>query len=125
MGIAEKLEAAADNLEENGHAKYVRTYNGAKCILGALAWAENCNPHEGCQYLYHLTTPVYDFLFPKPVSYIGDSQYQRAVSLVSWNNAEERTKADVVSALRDTAKALRNRNKKYLEITKAVVEEGR
>lgn len=114
MDIAKILELAADDITFNGLAKHALiNESGQRCAIGAIAHAVGCKLdartggfvvggdwdneyiEEAAQCLAeHLPTlsnplPAWD-------------------KVVYWNNAPDRTAADVVDAMRHAAKDLRN-----------------
>jgi hypothetical protein len=80
---ADVLNQAADYLEEHGHCKHdLRDWEGRVCLLGALI---SIGQSSGLAMGYAAMS-----------GYLGSDP-------VSWNNAPERTKGEVVAALRAAA----------------------
>lgn len=80
--------AAADLIEINGHCKFLREVGGSFCVLGAISKAVTGDPWKLSGF--------------EPVCRTFEKQIGARFA-ASWNNEDERTKEDVVSALRSTA----------------------
>jgi hypothetical protein len=91
MTPAEVLEKAADVIDERGHCKgKLIDSSGRVCITGAICFAIN------------------GYAGGRPVG--GITQYLHAVigrDVISWNDAPERTAAEVTSTMRAVAAVLR------------------
>ena len=130
LRAADALEKAADLIEVNGHARgQLRNLEGAYCAMGALNMATTGTAYYtglepiGRWYefrgkvgvainavFHHLGLKAHE---PVPVAGpYGDELLPevncRVRALVYWNNAEERTGAEVIDAFRHAAKDLRN-----------------
>ena len=86
------LNAAADYIEEHGWCQYALVMSGRVCMLGAVNAAICGDPAGGGDMLPFEVT---DMLHRATGS----------ASLSSWNDARERTKEQVVRALREAAQA--------------------
>lgn len=100
---AEVLEKAADLIDTVGHCKH-RLYDTdrdgqviAYCLIGGI-WAA-----LGTEHATTTGRRLLDRLGFKKFGYVD-----AAVSIIDWNNADERTGAEVVDLLKETAKDLRN-----------------
>ncbi len=92
--VAEVAKAAADLLEKEGWVQGKHRYwDGSPCdghILGRCVLAAFAD-----------VTPGGDKIFSKTRSAFGN--YLGVRNIAHWNDAEERTKEEVVTALRDSA----------------------
>jgi hypothetical protein len=108
--VSRLLSRAADLMEQFGLAKFVRKdSNGSMCYLGALEEANGgmfsadvYNPlvveaSKRIQKALDLTPAGYR-------GYHGPETVYPVVAVVDWNNAPERTKEEVVEAMRQAAK---------------------
>jgi hypothetical protein len=88
---------AANYMEEHGHAKFaIVDENGHVCLLGALNMAVTGSVRGDSNQLSHIC-------LDKIAAKLGLSTESYAMDAIDWNNAEERTKAEVVNILRATA----------------------
>lgn len=88
------LWEAARLIEERGHARgALVTSDGRMCALGALNCAATGDPRDT---LKRSNVPGYAKAFNAIRARAGGS-------IVSWNNAPERTASEVIQALRDAA----------------------
>lgn len=110
--VASLLMKAADIIEKRGHAKY-RRYdfdgNGGYCFLGALGKAEgdvNCNTdlmREACKLVAKSVSTIPELEFTWDYG-TGDEAAAILIATVNWNNEPDRTKEEVVNAMRAAAK---------------------
>ena len=109
MNIPDILDAAADEIERNGHIKGELGHpDGPKCMGGALMHVSPRNLTGADEAMY----AVVDYLELKDTTYF-DSELSSMFDVrwctgVDWNNAEEREPFEVVNAMRHTAKILRD-----------------
>ena len=101
MRVDEVLDAAADYIEVHGHTKlvYGGRNNGPACASGAIDSVLTKN-----NLIYHSD------LFTTARQALVDSLggYDSIVSIPEWNDKPERTKQEVVDAMRHAAEELRN-----------------
>lgn len=102
-----QLLDAADLIEKRGHIKHFRCdESGGLCVHGAIALVETGSPHRGgssgtdtmrllASYLRSKGVPELSKSSPEGITKEGGCAY--------WNNAPERTGAEVASALRGAA----------------------
>jgi hypothetical protein len=89
---ADIYEAAADAIELRGHAKgRLQDEKGGVCLFGALSLVVNGEAFSGAGRAWTLLKAMEPFV--------------DAYEAVKWNNAPERTQAEVVGALRAAAAA--------------------
>jgi len=100
--VADILDAAADELECNGHTKNdLGTPDGPKCVTGAVFHVTNLDITD-VPNVQGAFKALGDYLdLPKRHEWGG-------LELLEWNNAPERTAEEVIDAMRNTAKELRN-----------------
>lgn len=97
----EVLLKAADALEQRGHAKFrLVDGDGKMCIAGAI----NSVQGEHRPEIWPYPDRSYDLLQLVGNKVLGPKA--TAPDVIHWNNQRERTGAEVVQALRDTAEAL-------------------
>lgn len=116
MADAEILERAADLIETGGHCKgylWELDEDGqsvAYCLAGGVYtamgigtddafWTANSTPREVNRI---------DRIFRRISTVKWGNPLRDPQDLISWNNADERTGAEVVDLLKETAKELRN-----------------
>lgn len=94
------LLRAADLIEKHGHAKFElrNERTGALCIQGAIMAAGGIA--AACQEYKAVGRYLREFLGVQ----INDCRYAPGLTeAVKWNNARERTQAEVIAALRGAA----------------------
>lgn len=101
MNTSEILTRAADLIDKRGHAK--RTYqspDGALCVRGAIVKAVSLRFSFKRSSLTPAAATVAITALRRHVGFLPAGE-------ISWNDAPERTKAEVVTALRGAAEAAR------------------
>jgi hypothetical protein len=96
------LRDAASELKRRGHVKRELCDNhGRVCVRGAIWAAVNGDVKSDSlsdAYLFGLPPPLFIEADNRLFAFLGENP-------AIWNNADERTKAEVVSALRAAAEA--------------------
>jgi len=101
---ADVLEEAADILETLGWCQGAsRLPTGERCLTGAIDEAIQ-RFHRG--RISHAVPAVYAIC--RRMGYLRSSGEARAEKLIMWNDANDRTQAEVVDELKLTAKDVRN-----------------
>lgn len=100
------LLKAADLLEQRGHTKNQRqTATGEVCFLGALSLAMYGNPESadsGCIQDWRGISPCAENDLSRAFANVGNHLKQWPVH---WNNAVNRTGAEVIATMRGVARA--------------------
>lgn len=99
--LAPVFRRAAEVIQERGHAKDVfESETGAVCAVGALRIAAGYDVHNG---LGLEPWEAVRFLSPRICSNTTDEDPTERVA--DWNDAWDRSEAEVIEALRDAATA--------------------
>ncbi len=95
--VADRLDAAATHIERHGWAQgFMRSVDGRVCAMGAL----NAVTRDGnVTYLVGATAYL--------AREIGTTDELADLGVVEWNDADGRTRSDVLDAMRRAAKRAR------------------
>lgn len=96
MNPAQVLEAAADYIDVHGHCKGVGSSHERRCLWGAIHSVTNAYGSGGIRYA--ALTVVASF-----VGIDEPHEHTRLTRAFAWNDAPERTKDEVTSAMRGAA----------------------
>lgn len=108
MNPAEVLERAADAIDKYGHTKHeLGAVGSPMCLLGAINFVATGNPQDNTEMYpkgdgWHACNQLRDTL--------SMSQNSALFGLILWNNAYERTAAEVTSTMRAAAASWRMQN---------------
>jgi hypothetical protein len=95
MGVADRLEAAAELIEQRGHCQDGHTNEeGQLCMAAAMNLANGVAVDD-------------DHLYPEDAYVVRAIGADRPNDIVTWNDQPGRTAAEVVAAFRAAAKLAR------------------
>jgi hypothetical protein len=103
--VCDVLYRAADLIDQRGLTKYCLVdHEGKLCTLGAINMAITGNPYYGGYCSDKEKENLLEETQNRIISRL--SALNRIYDVVDWNNRPERTKKEVVDALREVAAAL-------------------
>lgn len=102
--VADLLDSAADLLLVTGwHQGSAISKSGARCIVSATGWSAIA-PSVGYMYRIREQRHIITAARAALCAHLG---FTRPDQLITWNDSRQRTFDDVLDALRDTAKRVR------------------